>query len=146
MADAYSWYINCVVNLENALKMTEQVQNESKQLPLDSQGFYSNITNGFGIYQEHSDVFRPDIMQLDRSERLKLAVGELSIGKRIHEEVKRQGRNVAWLARQLGVERTSLYYTFRQNSIDVELLLRISYFLEHNFLQDMADMYKSYGI
>ena len=40
------------------------------------------------------------------------------------------------------MKRTSLYYTFRQNSIDMELLLRISLFLNHISLQDMADVYK----
>ena len=109
-------------------------------------GFYSNITNGFGIYQERPDEFRPGIMRLEKGERLKLAIGELCIGKRIQNELKRQGRTVTWLAQQLCMERTSLYYIFRQNSIDMELLLRISYFLDHNFLQDVADVYKAYGL
>ena len=126
--------------------MSEQIQNEAKQDSVISQGFYSNSANGFGISQEHPDGFRSDIMQLDRSERLKLAIAELHIGQRIHDELKRQGRTVNWLARQLCVERTSLYYTFRQNSIDTELLLRISSLLGHNFLQDVADVYKAYGL
>ena len=87
-----------------------------------------------------------DIMTLDGNERLKLAIKELSIGRRIREELRRQGRTVSWLARQLCMERTSLYYTFRQNSIDVELLLRISFFLSHNFLQDVSDVYRRYGL
>lgn len=91
-------------------------------------------------------VKNPSVMQLDRNERLKMAVGELRIGQRIHEELKRQGRTVAWLARQLGVERTSLYYTFRQNSIDMELLYRISFFLEHDFFQDIRELYKSFRL
>lgn len=91
-------------------------------------------------------VARPDLMRLERSERLKLAINDLKIGQRIHEELKRQGRTVSWLARQLCMERTSLYYTFRQNSIDVELLFHISSFLEHNFLQDVAEVFKTYGL
>ena len=85
-------------------------------------------------------------MQLDRNERLKLAMNDLRIGQRIHAELKQQGRTVTWLAQQLNMERTSLYYTFRQNSIDVELLLRISAFIGHNFMQDVADVYKTYGL
>ena len=126
--------------------MSEQVQNKAKQNPMISQGGYPNVISGFGIFKEQPDGFRPDIMQLDRSERLKLAIAELHIGQRIHDELKRQGRTVSWLARQLCVERTSLYYTFRQNSIDTELLLRISSLLGHNFLQDVADVYKAYGL
>ena len=90
-------------------------------------------------------MFRSDI-PLDKKDRLRLAVNELQIGNRIHEELKRQGRTVSWLAKQLCMERTSLYYTFRQNSIDMELLLRISFHLEHNFLQDVLDVYKAYGL
>ena len=91
-------------------------------------------------------VNNPFVMQLDRNERLKLAINDLRIGQRIHEELKRQGRTVSWLAKQLCMERTSLYHTFRQNSIDTEYLLRISYFLGHNFLQDEADVFKAYGL
>ena len=83
------------------------------------------------------------VQHLDRSERPKLAIDDLRIGQRIHEELKRQGRTVAWLARQLGVERTGLYYTFRQNSIDMELLYRVSVVLDHNFFQDVSELYKS---
>lgn len=130
--------------------MSEQVQNEANHTPLNPQRFYSNVTDGFVITQggpdESHPVARPDVMQLDRSERLKLAINDLRIGQRIHEELKRQGRTVSWLARQLGMERTSLYHTFRQNSIDTEYLLRISYLLGHNFLQDEADVFKAYGL
>ncbi len=87
-----------------------------------------------------------DVMTLGRNDRLKLAVKELCIGRRIREEVRSQGRTVTWLATQLCMERTSLYYIFRQNSIDVELLLRISFLLNHNFLQDISDVYRKYGL
>ena len=87
-----------------------------------------------------------DIMTLDRNERLKLAIKELSIGSRIREELRIQGRTVSWLARQLCMERTSLYYTFRQNSIDTEMLLRISFLLNYDFFQDIVDICKSYGL
>ena len=87
-----------------------------------------------------------DVMTLGRNDRLKLAVKELSIGRRIREELRIQGRTVSWLARQLCMERTSLYYTFRQNSIDTEMLLRISFLLNYDFFQDIVDVCKSYGL
>ena len=125
-------------------------QTETKQESLDLRGFYSSISDGFGIFQSHPDVaqpvVKPNVMQLGRSERLEQAINDLQIGQRIQDELKRQGRTVTWLANQLGMERTSLYYTFRQSSIDLELLMRISCFLEHNFLQDVADVYKAYGL
>ena len=37
-------------------------------------------------------------------------------------------------------------YILWQNSIDVTLLIRISCFLEHNFLHDVADVFKAYGL
>ena len=85
-------------------------------------------------------------MQKNRNERLKLAISSMQIGQRIQKELKLQGRTVSWLARQLCMERTSLYYVFRQNSIDMELLLRISCHLNHNFLQEVNDVYKAYGL
>ena len=93
-----------------------------------------------------SGVANVSILGLSRTERLELAMNDLRIGQRIHAELKQQGRTVTWLAQQLNMERTSLYYTFRQNSIDLQLLLRISAFTNHNFLQDVADVYKTYGL
>ena len=130
--------------------MDTQPQNKTIENQGISQGFNSNVTYGFGNLQDNTDesqvVARPNIMQLGKTERMELAVKDLQIGQRIQSEVKRQGRSVTWLAKQLGMERTSLYYTFRQNSIDVELLLRISSFIGHNFLQDVADVFKAYGL
>ncbi|MBQ0129867.1 MAG: XRE family transcriptional regulator [bacterium] len=68
------------------------------------------------------------------------------MGARIRAELKRQGRTVSWLAKQLCMERTGLYYTFRQSSINTELLLRISCCLEHNFFKDVSDAYEAFGL
>lgn len=130
--------------------MNVQVQNMTNESQRVSQGFYSSVTYGFGDLQDDTDdsqvVVKPDVMQKDKAERLKLAINDLQIGKRIQTELKQQGRTITWLAQQLCMERTSLYYTFRQNSIDLDLLLRISCFLEHNFLQDVVDVFKAYGL
>ena len=125
-------------------------QTETKQKSPNLRGFYSSVSDGFDVFQSHPDVVQPvvnpNVMQLGRTERMNLAMNDLRIGQRIHAELKRQGRTVSWLARQLCMERTSLYYTFRQNSIDMELLMRISAYIGHNFLQDVADIYKKYGL
>ena len=93
-----------------------------------------------------SQELYPNAMQLGMEERLELALGKLCIGARVHEELNRQGRSVAWLARQLGKDRPNLYYFFDRNTIDAELLLRISYFLKHDFLQDVNEVCKAYGL
>lgn len=80
---------------------------------------------------------------LDENKTLQQMLGEMRIGSRIHSELKQQGRSVQWLAKKLGLQRTSLYYIFRQNSIDLELMLRISFCLNYNFVQDVADVYQA---
>ena len=129
--------------------MREQTQDESIREPLESRRFDSGITDGLGIPRANPEAgLLPSnaAMQHERNQRLKQAIGDMKIGQRIHYEIKAQGRSVAWLAKQLNMERTSLYYTFRQNSIDMEMLMRISFHLNHDFLQDMADVYKAHGL
>lgn len=82
----------------------------------------------------------------DKKKKVKSVLEELQLGRRIQMELKEQGRSVTWLAEQLCMERTSLYYIFRQKSIDLELLLRISVCLDYNFLQDVVDKYKDCGL
>lgn len=95
---------------------------------------------------EQPDNGQQDKSPLNENKTLQQMLAEMRIGSRIHGELKRQGRSVQWLAKNLGLQRTSLYYIFRQDSIDMELLLRISICLNHNFLQDVADVYKTFYI
>ena len=135
---------------QNALKMNEQKQNVANQELPFRQEVGSAITEAYDLIRRHPELvhslLNSDVVPLSEKDRLRKAVDEMRIGQRIHDELKRQGRTVTWLAQQLNMERTSLYYTFRQSSIDLELLLRISAFLEHNFLQDVAEAYISCGL
>lgn len=130
--------------------MIEKTTNGTKQQPLNQQELHSNLAVGFDIIQSHPDlvhpVVSPKIMQLSRNERTQLAVGELHIGRRIHDELKRRGISVAWLAQQLCVERTGLYYVLRQNSISVDQLMRISAILNYNFMRDVVEVYQRFGL
>lgn len=45
---------------------------------------------------------------------------------------------VAWFARQLNCDRRNIYNIFARQSIDTELLERISIILKHNFFADFA--------
>ena len=62
-----------------------------------------------------------------------------AIGQRIKEELKRQERSVTWLAKKLSCHRTNIYNIFLRDNIDLQLLIRISRILHHNFLKDIAD-------
>ncbi len=59
----------------------------------------------------------------------------IHIGNLIEKEFRRQERSVSWLARKLYCERTNIYDIFKRQSIDTEMLLRISEALHHDFFQ-----------
>ena len=56
-------------------------------------------------------------------------------GKLIEEELHRQERSVTWFANKLYCDRTNTYKIFKRQSIDTELLLRISQVLHVNFFE-----------
>ena len=62
------------------------------------------------------------------------------IGQIIEKELHRQERSVTWFARRLYCDRTNI---FRRQSLDTELLLRISIILEYNFFQIYSDIYNN---
>ncbi|MBE6287678.1 MAG: XRE family transcriptional regulator [Mediterranea massiliensis] len=59
----------------------------------------------------------------------------LHIGKAIEMELHRQERSVTWFANKLFCDRTNVYKIFKKQSIDTELLLRVSAILKHDFFQ-----------
>lgn len=60
----------------------------------------------------------------------------IHIGHIIQEELRAQGRSVAWLARQLGTSRMACYRIFHSYSIDTHLLYRISELLGKNLFEE----------
>ena len=48
------------------------------------------------------------------------------IGQVIKQELERQERTVVWLARKLSCDRSNIYRIFQKESIDTNLLVRIS--------------------
>ncbi len=63
-------------------------------------------------------------------------MSEIIIGKKIEEELRKQERSVVWLADQLNCNRTNIYKIFRRDSIDTDLLFKISMVLHRNFFAD----------
>lgn len=62
-------------------------------------------------------------------------MSEIHIGRLIETELHRQERSVAWFARNIYCNRTNVYHIFKRNSIDTDLLLRISCLLNHDFFK-----------
>ena len=62
----------------------------------------------------------------------------MHIGKMIEQELRRQERTPAWLARKIACDRTNVYKIFACESIDTQLLVAISKALNHNFFLDIA--------
>lgn len=65
---------------------------------------------------------------------------ELHIGNMIQQEMEKQGRTVAWLAKSIYCEKSNIYKLFRRDSISIDQLMRISEVMGHDFL---ADCYES---
>lgn len=63
---------------------------------------------------------------------------EIHIGEMIKAEFRRQGRIVKWLTEQLHCNRSNVYNIFARQNIDVEMLIKLSIALQHNFLTDLA--------
>lgn len=57
----------------------------------------------------------------------------------IEAELRRQERTPAWLARRINCERTNIYYIFRQQSINTDMLMLISRALGVDFFRLYSD-------
>ena len=53
----------------------------------------------------------------------------IHIGELIEKELHRQERSVTWFANKLYCDRSNVYSIFKRQSIDTDLLLRISLIL-----------------
>lgn len=57
----------------------------------------------------------------------------------IKEELAAQERTVAWFARKLHLDRSNVYRLFQKNSIDTDLLSRVSTVLGKDFFALLSD-------
>lgn len=63
----------------------------------------------------------------------------IHIGQLIKEELCKQERSVTWFAQKLCYERTNAYSIFKRQSIDTDLLARISNILHHDFFKHYSE-------
>lgn len=64
------------------------------------------------------------------------------IGILIKEELERQERSVSWFARKLSCDRSNVYRLFQKESIDTNLLARISILLGRDFFSELSQNIK----
>jgi len=65
------------------------------------------------------------------------------IGILIKEELLAQERSVAWFARKIHLDRSNVYRLFQKNSVDTDLLRRISQVLGRDFFAVYSDSISS---
>lgn len=59
----------------------------------------------------------------------------IHIGNIIETELRKQERSVSWFARKIYCDRSTVYSIFQRQSIDTQMLLKISQVLNHNFFE-----------
>lgn len=67
----------------------------------------------------------------------------MHIGKRVQEVMSEKGKTVAWLAEQLPCERSNIYNMFHRRNIGVDLLMRLSELMEHDFFQELSNEFRN---
>ena len=66
----------------------------------------------------------------------------LHIGQLIADELCKQERSRAWLAKKINCERSNIYDIVKRESIDTQLLMKISVALNHDFFKYYCDSLK----
>lgn len=61
--------------------------------------------------------------------------GSVHMGQLIQDQLKKDQRSVSWLAKQIPCTRNHVYKLFKRDSLDGDLLLRISIVMHFNFFQ-----------
>ena len=70
-----------------------------------------------------------------------MATQNLHIGQLIKAVFDESGMTISEFARQIHLERSTVYSIFERHSIDTMQLARISLVLKHNFLNDVEQHY-----
>lgn len=64
----------------------------------------------------------------------------IHIGQMIEQEMSRQLKSASWLAQEIHLERSSIYKIYHRDTLDVNLLVRISLCLDHDFFKDLSEL------
>ncbi len=66
----------------------------------------------------------------------------LPIGQLLKEELASQERTVSWFALKLHLDRSNVYRLFQKNSVDTDLLGRISLILDRDFFEELSSSFR----
>lgn len=67
------------------------------------------------------------------------------MGNMVRTELERQGKTIAWLAEQLNMQCPNCYRLLRSQSMNTDMLRRVSILLEHDFFADCSRLNISTG-
>ena len=67
----------------------------------------------------------------------------IHIGRIIKKRFEDQGVSASWFAKQLCCDRTNIYSIFKRESIDTQLLTKISAILKHDFFKYYSEDVKA---
>lgn len=64
---------------------------------------------------------------------------DIDLGKMVRSYLTAQGIKVSWLAEKLRTDRSNCYKILKRKNMDIQLLIRISQIVGHNFVADVAN-------
>lgn len=67
----------------------------------------------------------------------------IHLGSLVKQELLKQDKSVFWLSEAIKVERSGIYKLFRRKNISMQLLLKISIALNHDFFEDISEALKN---
>ncbi len=63
---------------------------------------------------------------------------DIDLGRMVRSYLTAHGIKVSWLAEKLSTDRSNCYKILKRKNMDIQLLIRISQIVGHNFVADVA--------
>lgn len=76
---------------------------------------------------------------MTNSNKKRMTYTPIHIGSIIEEVIREQGRSPSWIAKELCCDRTNIYNILKRESVDTNLLLKLSSILNYNFFQHFTE-------
>ena len=99
----------------------------------------TNVLTPYHVTNPNSCSNKMKVTDCDKSDKS----DELHIGQLIKNELDRQGRSVAWLAKQMQYSRQNVYRLLERHWIHTDVLLRICNIMDCDFFGWLSDYWKT---